>query len=102
MKSVESVKSVSYWFCRSSYQRLYCAVPAVSRAKQWMIVPSGTLGKVAYFVVAAARRARHLITASSDMSEIRFRDRSGWQWEPDWARRPSKELIRLCEVAEPL
>jgi hypothetical protein len=75
------------------------------------------------------------------MSEIRFRDRAGWQWEvvesskrrvssqqnegeseakralyflnryetrriadfpPDWAKRPSKELIRLCEVAEPL
>lgn len=71
------------------------------------------------------------------MSEIRFRDRAGWQWEvvessrkrvdpskdeqqralyflnryetrrtaefpSDWAKRPSKELIRLCEVAEPL
>jgi hypothetical protein len=71
------------------------------------------------------------------MSEIRFRDRAGWQWEvvesskrqaregdanreralyflnryetrriaefpADWAKRPSKELIRLCEVAEPL
>ena len=74
-----------------------------------------------------------------DMSEIRFRDRAGWQWEvvesskrraasqdgenerrralyflnryetrridefpSDWARRSSKELIQLCEVAEPL
>ena len=70
------------------------------------------------------------------MSEIRFRDQAGWQWEvvesskrrmsgdkereralyflnryetrridefpADWARRPSKELMRLCEVAEPL
>lgn len=73
------------------------------------------------------------------MSEIRFRDRAGWQWEVvesskrrvadekgenerrralyflnryetrrieefpnDWAKRPSKELMRLCEVAEPL
>ena len=73
------------------------------------------------------------------MSEIRFRDSAGWQWEvvesskqrasaeqgenerrralyflnryetrridefpADWARRSSKELIRLCEVAEPL
>ena len=73
------------------------------------------------------------------MSEIRFRDRAGWQWEvvesskrrvadekgenerrralyflnryetrrieefpTDWAQRPSKELMRLCEVAEPL
>lgn len=73
------------------------------------------------------------------MSEIRFRDPAGWQWEvvesstrrvtaeqgdngrrralyflnryetrridefpTDWARRSSKELIRLCEVAEPL
>jgi len=73
------------------------------------------------------------------MSEIRFRDGAGWQWEvvesskrraavdqgetdrrralyflnryetrriedfpSDWARRSSKELIRLCEVAEPL
>ena len=71
------------------------------------------------------------------MSEIRIRDRAGWQWEvvesskrrktdgsgdkqralyflnryetrridefpPDWAKRPPKELIRLCEVAEPL
>lgn len=75
------------------------------------------------------------------MSEIRFRDRAGWQWEvvesskrrvsaaavdgeqerqralyflnryetrriadfpADWAKRPSKELIQLCEVAEPL
>ena len=73
------------------------------------------------------------------MSEIRFRDRAGWQWEvvesskrrvadekgenerrralyflnryetrrieefpTDWAKRPSKELMRLCEVAEPL
>jgi hypothetical protein len=72
------------------------------------------------------------------MSEIRFRDRAGWQWEvvesskrravegeeanrrralyflnryetrrieeypSDWAKRSSKELIRLCEVAEPL
>lgn len=71
------------------------------------------------------------------MSEIRFRDQAGWQWEvvesskrrsssgeqerrralyflnryetrriddfpADWAKRPSKELIRLCEVAEPL
>lgn len=73
------------------------------------------------------------------MSEIRFRDPAGWQWEvvessrrrgpadqgenerrhalyflnryetrridefpADWARRSSKELIRLCEVAEPL
>jgi hypothetical protein len=80
-----------------------------------------------------------LDTVSSDMSEIRFRDRAGWQWEvvesskrrvideqgendrrralyflnryetrriddfpSDWAKRPSKELIRLCEVAEPL
>jgi hypothetical protein len=71
------------------------------------------------------------------MSEIRFRDRAGWQWgvvesrnrriddgtagrpralyflnryetrpiqefPADWAKRPPKELIRLCEVAEPL
>jgi hypothetical protein len=71
------------------------------------------------------------------MSEIRFRDRAGWQWEvvesskrrvsdgkdeqeralyflnryetrrmadfpSDWAKRPSRELIKLCEVAEPL
>jgi hypothetical protein len=71
------------------------------------------------------------------MSEIRFRDQAGWQWEvvessksriadgkqersrslyflnryetrridefpADWAKRPPKELIRLCEVAEPL
>jgi len=73
------------------------------------------------------------------MSEIRFRDHAGWQWEvidstkrrpavesgesdrrrvlyflnryetrrieefpSDWAKRSSKELIRLCEVAEPL
>jgi len=71
------------------------------------------------------------------MSEIRFRDQAGWQWEvvesskrridagkgerqrtlyflnryetrridefpADWAKRPSKELVRLCEVAEPL
>ena len=71
------------------------------------------------------------------MSEIRFRDKAGWQWEvvesskrrvdqskgerqgalyflnryetrridefpADWAKRPSKELVRLCEVAEPL
>lgn len=70
------------------------------------------------------------------MSEIRFRDQAGWQWEvvesskrrmsgnkereralyflnryetrridefpADWARRPSKELMDLCEVAEPL
>jgi hypothetical protein len=71
------------------------------------------------------------------MSEIRFRDQAGWQWEvvesvkprnadgkqerrrslyflnryetrriddfpADWAKRPSKDLIRLCEVAEPI
>jgi hypothetical protein len=71
------------------------------------------------------------------MSEIRIRDRAGWQWEivesskrrpndgqterqpalyflnryetrridefpVDWAKRPPKELVRLCEVAEPL
>ena len=71
------------------------------------------------------------------MSDIRFRDQAGWQWEvvesskpriadgkqerhkslyflnryetrridefpADWAKRPSKDLIRLCEVAEPL
>ena len=73
------------------------------------------------------------------MSEIRFRDRAGWQWEvvessrrraandsganerrralyflnryetrrieefpSDWAKRPSRELIQLCEIAEPL
>jgi hypothetical protein len=71
------------------------------------------------------------------MSEIRIRDRAGWQWEivesakrrssdgkvdtqrtlyflnryetrrtedfpADWAKRPPKELLRLCEVAEPL
>ena len=83
-----------------------------------------------------AGAARQLNTASSQMSEIRFRDQAGWQWEvvesskrrmsgdkereralyflnryetrridefpADWARRPSKELMRLCEVAEPL
>jgi hypothetical protein len=71
------------------------------------------------------------------MSEIRFRDQAGWQWEAvestkrrasdgqsqqertlyflnryetrrtaefptDWAKRPSKELVQLCEVAERL
>ena len=71
------------------------------------------------------------------MSEIRIRDRAGWQWEivesskrrasegtteqqralyflnryetrriqefpADWAKRPPKELIKLCEGAEPL
>lgn len=71
------------------------------------------------------------------MSEIRFRDQAGWQWEvvestkrrtgegeserqrtlyflnryetrrtaefpADWAKRPSKELVKLCEVAERL
>jgi hypothetical protein len=71
------------------------------------------------------------------MSEFRFRDPAGWQWEvvesskrrvsegkgdsrralyflnryetrridefpADWAKRSSKELLRLCEVAEPL
>jgi hypothetical protein len=71
------------------------------------------------------------------MSEIRFRDSAGWQWEvvesgkrrgtegkterqrtlyflnryetrrtaefpADWAKRPPKELVQLCEVAEPL
>ena len=71
------------------------------------------------------------------MSEIRFRDQAGWQWEvvesstrrasegkvdkqralyflnryetrridefpADWAKRSSKELVRLCEVAEPI
>jgi len=94
-------------------------------------------GAVAYFAVAPVRRTRYLITASRHMSEIRFRDRAGWQWEvvesskrrvsedaaevqralyflnryetrridefpADWARRPSKELMKLCEVAEPL
>jgi hypothetical protein len=96
-----------------------------------------TKSTVGYFAVAPVHRARHLITASSDMSEIRFRDRAGWQWEviesskrrvsegaadaqralyflnryetrridefpADWAKRPSKELMKLCEVAEPL
>jgi hypothetical protein len=91
---------------------------------------------VGYFRRAAAT-ARELHTVSSYMSEIRFRDRAGWQWEvvespkrrvsegmadrqralyflnryetrrigefpADWAKRPSKELIQLCEVAEPL
>jgi len=71
------------------------------------------------------------------MSEIRFRDQAGWQWEAvesskrrasegkaerqrtlyflnryetrrteefpaDWAKRPPKELVQLCEVAERL
>ncbi|HEY7234857.1 MAG TPA: hypothetical protein VH539_11955 [Gemmatimonadaceae bacterium] len=71
------------------------------------------------------------------MSEIRFRDQAGWQWEvvesskrrandgraerqrtlyflnryetrrieefpADWAKRPPKELVQLCEVAEPI
>ncbi|HKW47494.1 MAG TPA: hypothetical protein VJN70_08610 [Gemmatimonadaceae bacterium] len=71
------------------------------------------------------------------MSEIRFRDQAGWQWEvvestkrrpgnddtdrqrtlyflnryetrrtaefpADWAKRSSKELVQLCEVAERL
>lgn len=73
---------------------------------------------------------------SCHMSEIRFRDQAGWQWEAvesskrragegserertlyflnryetrriaefpaDWAKRPSKELAKLCEVAERL
>lgn len=94
-------------------------------------------GALGYVAAAPVRRARQLVTASSQMSEIRFRDRAGWQWEvvesskrrvsdgtadgqralyflnryetrridefpSDWAKRPSKELIRLCEVAEPL
>ena len=86
---------------------------------------------------AAPRREHQFIIASSDMGEIRFRDRAGWQWQvvesskrrasdgnedheralyflnryetrriadfpSDWAKRPSKELIKLCEGAEPL
>jgi hypothetical protein len=74
---------------------------------------------------------------SCHMSEIRFRDQAGWQWEviestkkragdgqsqrertlyflnryetrriaefpADWAKRSSKELVQLCEVAERL
>lgn len=102
---------------------------------RWTLRTSGRVSSPSKFIAAArttTENREHLT-----MTEIRFRDQAGWQWEvvesakrrdnnqssdarrslyflnrfetrriddfpSDWRKKTSRELIQLCDIADPL